>query len=242
MAFSCMAWYWRMVLSMKGYNSFPSKVSLIPERERTSSFMDSSFSKDATIWLTEDWVYPRREREMSYENVKKYFDQAGMGDRVVVRDHIGDTVEHAAQAIGRKPEHIVKTMSFLLDGKPALICMAGDAKVHNTKYKACFHQKAIMIPGDQVEELIGHVPGAVCPFAVREEVKVYLDISLKRFSTIYTAGGSLNSTVKLTLEELERFAVPQCWVDGYCSHRTCERNRICPIGIACGDGAYALAP
>ena len=130
---------------------------------------------------------------MSYENVKKYFDQAGMGDRVVVRDHIGDTVEHAAQAIGRKPEHIVKTMSFLLDGKPALICMAGDAKVHNTKYKACFHQKAIMIPGDQVEEL-------------------------------------------------ERFAVPQCWVDGYCSHRTCERNRICPIGIACGDGAYALAP
>jgi len=55
-------------------------------------------------------------------------------------------VEHAAEAIGCKPEHIVKTMSFLLDGKPALICMAGDAKVHNTKYKACFHQKAVMLP------------------------------------------------------------------------------------------------
>lgn len=150
---------------------------------------------------------------MSYENVKKYFDQVGLGERVVVREHIGDTVEHAAEAIGCKPEHIVKTMSFLLDGKPALVCMAGDAKVNNTKYKACFHQKAVMIPADQVEKLIGHVPGAVCPFAVCEGVKVYLDISLKRFSTVYTAGGSINSTVKLTLEELEKLAAPQCWID-----------------------------
>lgn len=150
---------------------------------------------------------------MSYENVKAYFENAGLGERVVVREHIGDTVEHAAQAIGCKPEHIVKTMSFLLDGEPVLICMAGDARIHNPKYKACFHQKAVMIPGAQVEELIGHVPGAVCPFAVHDGVKVYLDVSLKRFSVVYTAGGSLNSTVKLTLEELEQFACPEAWID-----------------------------
>lgn len=150
---------------------------------------------------------------MSYEKVKAYFEEAGLGERVVVREQIGDTVEHAAEAIGCKPEHIVKTMSFLLDGKPALICMAGDAKIHNPKYKACFHQKAVMIPGGQVEELVGHVPGAVCPFAVREGVKVYLDVSLKRFATVYTAGGSLNSTVKLTLEELEKYAAPEGWID-----------------------------
>lgn len=150
---------------------------------------------------------------MSYEKVKAYFEEAGLGERVVVREQIGDTVEHAAEAIGCKPEHIVKTMSFLLDGKPALICMAGDAKIHNPKYKACFHQKAVMVPGGQVEELVGHVPGAVCPFAVREGVKVYLDVSLKRFATVYTAGGSLNSTVKLTLEELEKYAAPEGWID-----------------------------
>lgn len=68
---------------------------------------------------------------MSYENVKKYFDQMGLGERVVVREHIGDTVEHAAEAIGCKPEHIVKTMSFLLDGKPALVCMAGEERSMN---------------------------------------------------------------------------------------------------------------
>lgn len=161
---------------------------------------------------------------MSYENVKKFFDQVGLGDRVVVREYIGDTVEHAAKAIGCKPEYIVKTMSFLVDGKPILICMAGDAKVNNTKYKACFHQKAIMIPGDRVEEMIGHVPGAVCPFAVREEVKVYLDISLKRFSVVYTAGGSIVSTVKLTLEELEKYAVPECWID-VCKDRFAKEDQ-----------------
>jgi len=150
---------------------------------------------------------------MAYEKVKAYFESVGLGDRVVEREHIGDTVEHAAESIGCKPEHIVKTMSFLLDGKPALVCMAGDAKVNSSKYKTCFHQKAVMIPGDQVEELIGHAPGAVCPFAVRDDVRVYLDVSLKRFSVIYTAGGSLNSTVKLTLTELEKYAAPESWVD-----------------------------
>lgn len=150
---------------------------------------------------------------MSYEKVKEYFDSVGLGERVVIREHIGDTVEHAASAIGCKPEHIVKTMSFLQDGAPVLICMAGDAKVNNPKYKACFHQKAIMIPGAQVEERIGHAPGAVCPFAVKDGVKIYLDVSLKRFSVIYTAGGSINSTVTLTLEELEKYSSPEAWVD-----------------------------
>lgn len=150
---------------------------------------------------------------MSYEKVKKYFNSVGLADRVVIREHIGDTVENAAKAIGCEPAHIAKTMSFMQNGEPALVIMAGDAKVNNTKYKAGFHQKAIMIPSEHVESLIGHAPGAVCPFAISERVKVYLDISLKRFENIYTAGGSLNSTIKLTLEELEKHSAPTGWVD-----------------------------
>lgn len=150
---------------------------------------------------------------MSYEKVKEYFDLKGLGERVVVRDHIGDTVEHAAQSIGCRPAQIAKTMSFIMNERPVLIVMAGDTKVDNQKFKACFHQKAVMLPGSQVEELVGHAPGAVCPFAVNECVVVYLDISLKRFKTVYTAGGSLNSTVTLSLGELEQFALPVDWVD-----------------------------
>jgi len=150
---------------------------------------------------------------MSFEKVKKYFDGVGLGQRVVEREQIGATVEQAAVSIGCEPARIAKTMSVFLDEKAALIVMAGDAKIDNTKYKACFQQKAKMIHGELVETYIGHFPGAVCPFAVKVGVRVYLDVSLKRFDIIYTAGGSLNSTVKLSLEELETHSASAGWID-----------------------------
>ncbi|MBS7576906.1 MULTISPECIES: YbaK/EbsC family protein [unclassified Enterococcus] len=150
---------------------------------------------------------------MSYESVKQFLIKHELGDQIQVNEHIGDTVEHAAQVIGCEPAQIAKTMSFLQKEKPILIVMAGDAKVNNRKYKDAFQQKAKMIPGSQVEDLIGHVPGAVCPFAIKNGVEIFLDVSLKRFSTIYTAGGSLNSTVQLTLPELEELTDYTKWVD-----------------------------
>ena len=150
---------------------------------------------------------------MSFESVKNYFDTFGMGDRCVLQEHTSDTVEHAAQAIGCIPAQIAKTMSFLVAGEPMMIVMAGDAKVHNSKYKAFFHQKAAMIPWDQVEELTGHMPGGVCPFARREGIKVYLDVSMKRFEVVYAAAGAPNGTIGLTIEELEKYSGFDQWVD-----------------------------
>lgn len=151
---------------------------------------------------------------MSYENVKNYLESVGLGDRLSVHDEIGDTVEHAAQMLGCEPARIAKTMSYQLkDGTPILIVSAGDAKVNSSKYKQQFHEKAVMVPWDAVEETIGHVPGAVTPFALKSGVQVYLDVSLKRFDYIHAAGGSINSTMRLTLEELERYANPVGWVD-----------------------------
>ena len=150
---------------------------------------------------------------MSLERVKNYFDNMGLGQRVVEREHIGATVEQAALSIGCEPNRIAKTMSFLVDGEPILVVMAGDAKVNNSKFKARFRQKAIMLPSDQVVARIGHEPGAVCPFALNEGVNVFLDESLKRFDVVYTAGGSLTSTVELTMEELVQHSAPAGWVD-----------------------------
>ncbi len=118
---------------------------------------------------------------MSYENVKQYLESVGIGDRLKLLSHASATVEQAAEAIGCAPRQIAKTLSFLAGEEPILIIAAGDAKVDNKKFKELFHQKARMIPADQVESYIGHAPGGVCPFAIREGVSVYLDISLKRF-------------------------------------------------------------
>lgn len=108
---------------------------------------------------------------------------------------------------------IAKTMSFLVDGEPILILTEGTAKVDNRKYKDQFHVKAKMIPFDEVEEYIGHAPGGVCPFGIKDGIKVYLDESLKRFETVYPAAGNDHSAVRLTIAELEDVAEACGWID-----------------------------
>ena len=55
-------------------------------------------------------------------------------------------------------------------------------------------------------ELLGHAVGGVCPFALKEGVDVYLDVSMQRFETVLPAAGSSNSCVELTCGELEKAA------------------------------------
>lgn len=150
---------------------------------------------------------------MSFENVRQYFEDNGLSERVKNLTQSSATVEEAAAALGCKPKQIAKTMSFLLDEKPILIVTAGDAKVDNKKYKTEFHQKAKMIQRDSVEDYIGHAPGGVCPFVVNANVTTYLDISLKRFEIVYPAAGSDHSAVELSLPELEQYSGSSGWID-----------------------------
>ena len=150
---------------------------------------------------------------MSLEKVKQYFDALGLGQRIHVLDQSSATVEEAAVAVGCEPERIAKTMSFLLGDDPILIVTAGDARVDNKKYKEYFHQKAKMIPGELVEKYIGHAPGGVCPFAIPQGTKVFLDISLKRFAIVYPAAGTSNSAVELSIKELEASSAYTAWID-----------------------------
>ena len=150
---------------------------------------------------------------MSIEKVKAFFAAYGMEERVQEFDVSSATVELAAQALNCEPCRIAKTLSFLVNGAPILIVAAGDAKIDNPKYKARFGAKAKMLSPDEAVALIGHAVGGVCPVAVNEGVTVYLDESLRRFSTVFPACGSSNSAIELTPEELERFAAPADWVD-----------------------------
>ena len=150
---------------------------------------------------------------MSVEKVKAFFEEYGMADRVLEFDVSSATVELAAQAVGCEPCRIAKTLSFLAEGQPILIVAAGDAKIDNPKYKARFAAKAKMLTPEEAETLVGHAVGGVCPFAVNEGVKVYLDESLKRFPTVFPACGSSNSAIELSIGELEKYSGFDSWVD-----------------------------
>ena len=150
---------------------------------------------------------------MSIERVREYFTQYNMQDRIQEFAVSSATVELAAEALHTDAKRIAKTLSFLVGDKPVLIVTAGDAKIDNPKFKAQFHTKAKMLGYDEVEPLVGHAVGGVCPFGVRDGVEVYLDISLKRFETVFPACGSTNSAIELSIPELEQYSGFVSWID-----------------------------
>ena len=136
-----------------------------------------------------------------------------MEDRILEFPVSSATVELAAEALHCEPCRIAKTLSFLVGEDPILIVAAGDAKIDNHKYKAQFGTKAKMLTPEQAETRIGHAVGGVCPFGIEPGVKVYLDVSLKRFQTVFPACGSSNSAIELTIPELEQYSGYTAWVD-----------------------------
>lgn len=147
------------------------------------------------------------------EKVKEYLKQWNRDQDILEFDESSATVELAAKALNCKPELIAKTMSFLVGEQPILIVTAGNMKIDNAKYKKTFHKKAKMIPFQDVEKIIGHDVGGVCPFAINDGIFVYLDESLKAYDHVYPACGSSNSAIKLSIKELEEYSNYQEWVD-----------------------------
>lgn len=141
---------------------------------------------------------------MSVEKVRAYLEPYGVADRIREFDVSSATVELAALAVGVEGARIAKTLSFKIGEDPILVVAAGDAKVDNSKYKHFFGVKAKMLTADEAVARIGHAVGGVCPFALPEDVKTYLDVSLKRFDTVFPAVGSAASAIELTCDELER--------------------------------------
>ncbi|RHW42022.1 YbaK/EbsC family protein [Neobacillus notoginsengisoli] len=151
---------------------------------------------------------------MSFESVKKHLKQWNRDQDIMEFDTSSATVELAAEAIGVIPARIAKTLSFRGEGDNAiLIVAAGDAKVDNKKFRHTFGFKARMLSPDEVFEQTGHEIGGVCPFGLKNDLAVYLDESMKRFTSLFPACGSTNSAIEVTLDELATYSSAKGWVD-----------------------------
>lgn len=150
---------------------------------------------------------------MSIENVRREFEKEGIADRIIELEESSATVALAAQALGTEEDQIAKTLSFASEEGPILVVASGNARIQGGKFKRTFHVKPSMLKADVVEELTGHAPGGVCPFALKEGVRVYLDDSLKKYESVFPACGSSNSAIELSLEELEKYSHALGWVD-----------------------------
>ena len=150
---------------------------------------------------------------MSIEMVRNYFKKIGIDDQIKEFDVSSATVELAAKALDVEPKRIAKTLSFKLGDSCLLIVMAGDARSDNHKFKDKFSIKAKMLSADEVEKLVGHGVGGVCPFAIKPNIPVYLDKSLQRFKTVFPACGSSNSAIELNCDELYKYSNAIDWID-----------------------------
>ncbi len=151
---------------------------------------------------------------MAIEKVREYFGQYGLEDRIQEFDVSSATVELAAHAVGVSGARICKTLSFKSEDGCILIQMAGDSKVDNRKFKDYFGFKAKMLSAEEVEFYTGHAVGGVCAFAVENpKVRVFCDVSMKRFETVFPACGSANSAIELTCDEIFGFSKSEAWID-----------------------------
>lgn len=150
---------------------------------------------------------------MSLERAKEYLKKYNLEKEIMEFPVSSATVSDAAKAINCAEAEIAKTMSFIVNDNPIVIVASGGCKIDNSKYKQEFHTKAKMIPFEDVEKLIGHAVGGVCPFGVNENVKIYLDESLKKLEYFYPACGSSNSAIKLNVEKIQEITNYEKWID-----------------------------
>ncbi len=149
---------------------------------------------------------------MSVNRVKEYLKQHAPDVVVVEHEQSTATVVEAAQAFQVEPGQIAKTLSLKIQEEVLLLVMAGNAKLHNKKFKDVFGKKPKMLKFDEVEPLTGFKPGGVCPFAVPDSVKIYCDMSLRAHNEVLPAAGSTNSGVRIEPERLAGICHAD-WVD-----------------------------
>ncbi|MFY3792936.1 YbaK/EbsC family protein [Ureibacillus sp. MALMAid1270] len=151
---------------------------------------------------------------MSLQSVREHLSKYNREQDILEYEQSSATVEQAAIALNVIPARIAKTLSFKDKEENAfLVVTAGDAKVDNRKFRDQFQVKAKMLNADEVVEQTGHVIGGVCPFGLANDLPVYLDCSLKRFTTVFPACGSINSAIELTFDELYEYSGAVSWVD-----------------------------
>ena len=133
--------------------------------------------------------------------------------RIITVEASTATVAEAAVALGVAPGRIAKTLAVRAAGHTFLLVTRGDARLDNGKCKAELGARPRMLGPDETLALTGHPVGGVCPFGLIRPLPIYLDRSLQPFDGfVYPAGGSLNSSVEVTVGRLFDL-VGDRWVD-----------------------------
>ena len=165
--------------------------------------------------ITPPRLKPYTERfstDMAIEQVREYFRNLGLAERIIEPEQPTPTVELAAGALGTEPSRIAKSLAFSLKSGVIIIVAAGDVRIDKAAFKSVLGEKARMLSAEETLEKTGYAVGGVCPFALKGGIRVYTDSSLKRFDTVYPSAGNDHSGIRLSPDELYVLSGASGWV------------------------------
>lgn len=147
------------------------------------------------------------------KRVQDYIDGFGLGLKVMEMDENTGTSELAAGALGVKVGQIAKTLLFMADGAPVMVVASGDVKIKTNRIKRLTgSSKVKMADPETVRRITGYNVGGVCPLALPERMKIFLDDSMKRFPVVYAAAGTSRSALPVTMDQLQEITGGE-WAD-----------------------------
>jgi len=149
---------------------------------------------------------------MSLQSVAAFLAEHAPDIEIVEVETSTATVALAAEAHGLETGQIAKTLSLQLKDEVILVVMSGDSRLDNQKYKSRFGSKARMLDAEAVVASTSHPVGGVCPFGLPSPLRVFADVSLRKYDVVLPAAGSIHAAVRITPDRLAELASAE-WVD-----------------------------
>jgi len=146
---------------------------------------------------------------------REFLQARGMSERIIDFKNTDITAESTALALDVDIDRICKGLAFKGKNGTAIVVIAsGHSRVDNARFRDVFGFRPSMLSAELTEELIGHVPGTINPFCLKDTARLYLDVSIRKHmnETVFPGIGGEDSVVELSVKELEKLSDPVCWV------------------------------
>jgi len=158
-----------------------------------------------------DLFYHKKEsilQTMTSDDVQATLHALGLDIEIIEFEDSTATSQMAADNIGCELGQIVKSLGFMINKEtPILILTSGDQTIDDRKLANMFEvarKKIRMMSPEQCIEILGYAPGGVPPLGHRtSDFVVYIDEMLKRYETVYAAGGSAQTIFPIQLATLQ---------------------------------------
>ena len=122
---------------------------------------------------------------------------------IICLEKTARTAQDAATALGCNVGAIVKSLLFKTEDNFILCLVSGDKRCSLNKLKKIFNIKDVsMAHPNEVKKITGYTIGGVSPVGHLNELKIYIDNNLERFTTIFAAAGHPNCVFKIDFKQL----------------------------------------